>query len=127
MRCAPWRTMTLPMTAGSWRSGRTASASSMTPTFIELPNKYDIHEYAIMERFCLAQDDRLRERLLDAIRGRGAFRRFRELARERGIEESWYRYRDDALKKIAADFLEAQEIPYVDEGQSGDQPETDAG
>ena len=34
-----------------------------------------------MERFCLSQtDDRVRERLLDAISGKGAFRRFKDLA-----------------------------------------------
>ena len=85
--------------------------------FIELPNQRDIDEYRIMERFCASRDDEpLRDRLLDAIDGRGAFRRFKNLVHRDGIEDDWYRYRDDAVKKIAADFLEAHDIPYVDDG-----------
>jgi Uncharacterised protein family (UPF0158) len=93
--------------------------------FIELPSKYDIHEYSIMERFCLSLDDeRMDERLLDAIRGRGAFRRFKDLIHDKGIQDDWYRYRNDALKKIAADFLEANEIPYSDSAQRDGAPAT---
>ena len=84
--------------------------------FIALPGKFEIHEYAIMERFCLSLDSEpTRDRLLDAIRGRGAFRRFKDLVHGLGIHEDWYRYRNDALKKIAADFLDAEAISYVDD------------
>lgn len=85
------------------------------PDFILLPSKFDIHEWSIMERFCLSLDDEaVRDRLLDAIHGRGAFRMFKDLIHRQGIQDDWYRYRDGALKKIAADFLEAEGIPYVD-------------
>jgi hypothetical protein len=98
------------------------------PDFIELPNQRDIHEYGIMERFCASRDDEeLRDRLLDAIDGRGAFRHFRNLIRRQGIEDDWYRYRDDAVKRIAADFLEAHGIPYVDDKARPGAPPSDAG
>src|SRR5262245_10735703 len=85
------------------------------PDFIPLPGKFDIHEWSIMERFCLSLDnERMSNRLLDAIRGRGAFRMFKNEVRRLGIQDDWYRYRDSALNKIAADFLEAEGIPYVD-------------
>ncbi len=87
--------------------------------FIQLPTKRDIHEYGIIERFCQSRHD---ERLLDAIRGRGAFRRFDDLIRQKGIEEDWYRYRGDALRKIAADFLQAEGIPYVDDARDPTPP-----
>jgi hypothetical protein len=84
--------------------------------FITLPSQYDIHEYAIMKRFCLAREDaEERDLLLDAIAGRGAFRMFKSIIHRKGIEQDWYRYRDAALKRIAADFLEAQGIPYADD------------
>lgn len=90
---------------------------------VALPSKFDSHEYAIMERFCLTVDDeQARDRLLDAIRGRGAFRRFKDLVRRLGIDKEWYRHRDDALQEIAADFLEATGIPYVDDRASGGAP-----
>jgi hypothetical protein len=88
--------------------------------FIALPSKFDIHEWSIMERFCLSLDDEAAgQRLLDAIRGRGAFRMFKNEARRLGIQDDWYRYRDDALKKIATDFLEAEGIPYIDAPRFG--------
>ena len=87
--------------------------------FVPLPDKFEIHEYSIMERFCLAiDDDDLREELLYGIRGRGAFRRFKEIIHWREIQDDWYSYRDNALKKIAADFLEAEEIAYVDDSRN---------
>ena len=86
--------------------------------FVTLPDQFEIHEYDIMKRFCLSLDsERLRDRMLDAIAGRGAFRRFKDLARERGIEQDWYRFRDETLKRIAADFLETEGIPYVDDAR----------
>jgi Uncharacterised protein family (UPF0158) len=98
------------------------------PDFIELPNQRDIHEYSIMERFSASRDDEgLRDRLLDAIAGRGAFRRFKDLVHREGIEDVWYRYRDDAVKQIAADFLEAHGIPYVDDKARPGVPPSEAG
>ena len=50
-----------------------------TDHYIPLPDRFEIHEYQIMERFCLSvDDDDLRDDLCDAIRGRGAFRRFKD-------------------------------------------------
>jgi len=43
--------------------------------YIELPTKFDINDYQIMKRFCLSRDNEdLRHELLNAIRGKGAFR-----------------------------------------------------
>lgn len=85
-----------------------------SPDFIVLPDKFEIHEYSIMERFCLGvADDRLRDALLDAIRGRGAFRRFKELTDREDVREDWYAFRAEALRRIAADFLESEGIPFV--------------
>ncbi len=86
--------------------------------FIPLPDKYEIHEYSIMERFCLyIEDDDLQEELMTAISGRGAFRCFKDTIRRRGIQDDWYSYRDEALKRIAAEFLEMEGIAFVDESK----------
>ncbi len=58
-------------------------------------------------------------RLLNAIRGRGAFHRFEEITHREGIQDDWYRYRNNTLNRIAADFLEAEEIAFVDDSRSG--------
>jgi hypothetical protein len=74
--------------------------------FIELPSQYDIHEYAIMERFCLSiSDEKISEVLLDKIQGSGAFRRFKETIYRYGIEEDWFQFRYEAFKEIAIAWL----------------------
>jgi hypothetical protein len=83
--------------------------------FVPLPDKFEIHEYSIMERFCRSiESDDLRQELLHAIRGGGAFRRFKSTIHRRSIQDDWYGYRDNALKRIAADFLELEGIAFVD-------------
>src|SRR5213594_3761064 len=73
-----------------------------TDHYLPLPDRFEINEYRMMERFCLSvDDDDLRDDLCDAIRGRGAFRRFKDRMQVYGIAEEWYRYRDNALREIA--------------------------
>jgi hypothetical protein len=81
--------------------------------YLPLPSKFDIHEYHIMEEFCLSiEDDEISEDLTDKIRGRGAFRRFKEAIRTYGIEEQWYGFRQQEFEKIAMDWLETNGIAY---------------
>jgi Uncharacterised protein family (UPF0158) len=81
--------------------------------YLTLPSKYDIHEYRIMEEFCYSiEDEELSDKLLDKIRGSGAFRRFKEAVYRLGIEEDWHRFRQDAFEKIAIDWLEEHGIAY---------------
>ncbi len=98
-----------------WQSEIVAKAKEVEASddFVQLPDKFDIHEYAIMERFCLGvDDDTLREDLLDTIRGRGAFRRFKGMISRHGLEQAWWAYRDAAFEKIATDFLKMEGIPF---------------
>ncbi len=82
--------------------------------FLPLPSKFDIHEYGIMEEFCSSvQDQETREDLLDRIRGRGAFRRFKDAIYSFGIEEAWHQFRQEGLEKIAIEWLEEHDIPYT--------------
>ena len=82
--------------------------------FLLLPGKFEIHEYRIMEHFSLAVEElEVREELLQAIRGRGAFRRFREVIRGREIQDRWYAFRQQALEDIAIGWLETNDIAYT--------------
>jgi hypothetical protein len=85
-----------------------------------LPSRFDINEWATMDGFSLTIDDTdLREELRGAIRRAGAFRHFKDTVHRRGILESWYRYRDEALARIAVDWLDEQGIAYArDQGVS---------
>ena len=69
----------------------------------------------IMERFCLSVDDEdMRDDLCDAIRGRGAFRRFKDRMQLYGLADDWYRYQDEALREIAIAWCEEHGIPYTE-------------
>jgi hypothetical protein len=83
--------------------------------FIALPNKFDIHEWSVMDRFAssLSEDEDKEGQLRDVLHGRGAFRGFRALVKALGVEQEWYRYRAEAFEEIARRFLEAHEIPFV--------------
>ena len=81
--------------------------------FLALPDKVEIHEYSIMERFCLGvEDPEVRDALLRAIRGRGAFRWFKHVTHERGMAEAWYAFRQRALEEIAVEWLETNGVAY---------------
>jgi Uncharacterised protein family (UPF0158) len=80
---------------------------------LRLPDRFEIHEWSIMDEFAQTRDrERMREELLDAIHGAGAFRMFRSTIRRLGIENSWYKFRDEALAKIARNWLEEHKLPY---------------
>jgi hypothetical protein len=81
--------------------------------YVSLPDEYEIDEYEMMERFCLAVElDEDRQRLLDAIDGRGAFRRFKDLIRQLGLEDDWYQFRDEVYLEVARQWCEENEISY---------------
>ena len=70
--------------------------------FIRLPEKYEIHEYRIMEDFIdELNDQKLQMELYRAIQGRGAFRRFKDKIRYSGIEQQWYDYQNNAYREFA--------------------------
>jgi len=100
-----------------WQHDQIRIAREMLETdhYLPLPDRFEINEYQIMERFCLSVDeDDLRDDLCDAIRGRGAFRRFKDRVQAYGIAEDWYRYRDAALREIARAWCEAHGISFTE-------------
>ena len=67
--------------------------------YIPLPNQYDIDEYRIMEAFIYQLPSGENQDILDReIRGRGAFRRFKDKLYDLRLEQQWYKYRDDAYR-----------------------------
>ena len=82
--------------------------------WLALPTRFDIHEWAIMDGFAhsLADSD-VRDELLTAVRGKGAFRWFKDAVHRHGIQQDWYDHRAAALGRIAADWLEGHGVEYV--------------
>ena len=74
---------------------------------VPLPTRYEIHEYAIMERFCYTVENRkIADDLFRSIAGKGAFSRFKDTLHRHGIEKNWYAYKDEAYKEIAREWCE---------------------
>ena len=82
--------------------------------WIELPAKEDIDDYAIMEEFCRSiANPGLSDRLLNTIRGSGAFSRFRGALEVLDLKQEWYAFRAAELEKLAVEWLEENEIAYT--------------
>jgi hypothetical protein len=81
--------------------------------FLGLPAKDKMDEYQIMERFCLSVRDRkISEALYVSIKGKGAFRRFKDQTLRLGIEDQWYQYREESIKQIAIDWCKSHRIDF---------------
>ena len=74
--------------------------------WLELPDKFDINEWEIMDQFgrSLSAESE-RSAVADAIHGSGAFRNFKATIRRLGIEAAWFAYKTLALETIAQDWL----------------------
>lgn len=82
-------------------------------TYVPLPSRYDIHEYAIMERFCeTITNKKIANDLFRAISGKGAFRRFKDAIHRHGIQENWYRFKDYAYREIAREWCEEHGLTW---------------
>lgn len=93
-----------------WEAARRVAFSNR---LVALPTQFDIDEWAIMRNFAIAQDDqRLRDELLHAIRGAGAFRHFKSTVRGSGAEGAWYAFRDQAFRQIAIDWCGQHDIAW---------------
>ena len=62
--------------------------------YIPLPRQYDMNEYRMMEEFIYdLPAGRAQDALDAAIRGKGAFRRFKDRLYDFDLQEKWYKYR----------------------------------
>ena len=80
---------------------------------IGLPTKYHIDEYEMMEEFIeTIEDATIYNNLEIAITGKGAFRSFKDTCNRYGIENKWYKFRDERYKEIAIDWCNKNNIEF---------------
>ncbi|MGM0411613.1 MAG: UPF0158 family protein [Bacillota bacterium] len=92
---------------------KTAIEILSTDDYIKLPDDYEIDDYEIMEDFCYSlEDKKLRNEMINAIDGKGAFRRFKDKIYENELADEWYKYQDKCFKEIAIDWCERHDIEY---------------
>lgn len=85
--------------------------------FVQLPDQLQIDEYEVMERFAREyKDQRTSAELLRSIKGKGAFRRFKDTISDLDLWAEWNAFRANEFKAIAVDWLDSEEIPYTREG-----------
>lgn len=83
--------------------------------FLRFPAKLEIHEYSIMESFIEALPaGKIRNELAQVIRGKGAFRRFKNTIRYYGIEQLRYAYLENAYREIAIRWCAEHDLKYVE-------------
>jgi hypothetical protein len=81
--------------------------------YLALPSKFDVHEWAIMDRFSeTLRDARVRNDLHSGIRGAGAFRLFKHLLTEYNLWDAWNRFKQAELRQIAIQWCEEHCIPF---------------
>jgi hypothetical protein len=86
---------------------------SSTDRFRPLPTKVDVHEWGIMQDFSRAMESEgFRDDPSHAIHSAGAFRKFKDTVRRLGIEPAWFAFRADALRQIALDWCEENQIAW---------------
>lgn len=82
--------------------------------YIALPRQCEIDEYSMMEEFIdNLPEGRKQDELYDAIQGRGAFRKFKDEVYELGLEQKWYKYRDEAYGNLAREWCEENGIEII--------------
>ncbi len=83
--------------------------------YVSIPDKFELHEYRIMEKFCnTIETEQIANQLIQSIKGKGAFRRFKNTLYKLGLEQRWYEYRDEAFRGKAKDWCEFHEIEFID-------------
>ena len=92
---------------------KTAIDIFSTDNYIKLPDDYEINDYKIMEDFCYSIEDKeLRNKMVNAIDGKGAFRIFKDKIYEYDLADEWYEYQDKRFKEIAIEWCERHDIKY---------------
>jgi hypothetical protein len=83
--------------------------------YLALPSQFDVHEYAMMEEFCVSlPDHKLQDSMCQAIRGKGAFQRFKTNIRRYNLLADWDTYRMDALREKVIDWCNDNNILYTE-------------
>jgi hypothetical protein len=85
-------------------------------------------QYRWMERFIpMVEDDELRDKLTQAIDGKGAFRRFKDVLMAYGAErEKWFTFRSERLRTFMEAWLSAHAVRAIPRPQWADVPGPDS-
>ena len=81
--------------------------------YMALPDKFDVHEWAMMDRFSMTlRDAQMRNDFHGGIRGAGAFRLFKHLLTEYDLWDAWNRFKQVELRRMAIEWCKENAITY---------------
>lgn len=84
--------------------------------YLSLPSQHDANEYQMMEDFASnLEDEKMAGQLLISLRGKGAFRRFKDSVILLGIDNEWYSFRDERYKQFTIEWCKENEINLKDD------------
>jgi hypothetical protein len=84
--------------------------------FLPLPDRDLLDAESVLRDFALQQEpDSVREMLLEATEKRRPFSRFEDVAADHGRLHAWFSYRAARYAERAQEFLEARDIPFVND------------
>lgn len=104
-----------------WKSPKFAELlRSHKASMLKLPSKSSVRDQHTMQKFVasVAQQrfsEAVQERLEDAIKGRGASKRFAEVISRFHLEEHWIRFRKRALRETAERWCQKNGVNYIDD------------
>jgi hypothetical protein len=88
--------------------------------YLALPDRLDVNEWNIMNQFSqeVKRED-IRFKLLRAVQGNHAFRRFKDVIADHNMWDEWNRFRREAFAEILREWCEEIDvIPTVREKQT---------
>ena len=98
-----------------WQKEELAAARAISAgdsRYVALPTQFDFHEYRYMEKFVgTVADAGKADQLRRAIKGKGAFRHFKDTAHRLDLIDDWYRYREAAMNEFMLRWAEVNQVP----------------
>ena len=84
--------------------------------YLRLPDQYEMDNYSMMVRFIYSLDNiEHQNKLLYTIKGKGAFRRFKDALIMLDIRNKWFDFKEKELKEMARKILEENQIDFEDD------------
>ena len=112
-----------------WQQDAVSAARKVLESkdWLELPSKFDLHEWDLMDRFGGSLPQAQQVEVRNAIRGKGAFRSFKGTVRRLGVEDAWFAYKRRVLEDIAREWLAEHNLRPIDgAAQPGAEPDGSA-
>lgn len=104
-----------PLMTGETDDALSAEMENEPERFLRFPTKYEIRQYRIMEDFIdQIPPGKAQDELAYAIRGKGAFRRFKQSVRFHGLEQRWYDYLAQAYREFAIRWCAEEGLEYTE-------------